>query len=182
MPDHIVVTVMQRLARLERELRWWKIVGSCALAGLGLVIILGAATRQDINIAEEIWARKFVITNQTGKPLGILNADAQGPNLQFLDDNGSTRLLLTVTEKDGPVLHLLNANRTLTAALGQETFFMGDNSAQTRFSVQIGGDGRPIVMLADRNGQTRLTFGITRDQGPAIRLVDGAGKTIWSAP
>ena len=32
----------QRLGRVERELRWWKLLGSAAAAFLGFVFLLGA--------------------------------------------------------------------------------------------------------------------------------------------
>jgi hypothetical protein len=123
MNDHAMDMVMQRLARLERAQRWWKLVGSAAVAVLGFVILLGAAKRQEVNIADEIWARKFVIADRNGQPRGLLTEDGEGTAIQLTDESGKTRLLLRVSEKKGPLINLLNANQRLTATLGQDTFF-----------------------------------------------------------
>jgi hypothetical protein len=178
MNDHAMDMVMQRLARLERAQRWWKLVGSAAVAALGFVILLGAAKRQEVNIADEIWARKFVIADQNGKPRGLLTEDAQGVALQLTNESGRTRLLLSVSEKNGPLINLLNANGTLAVTLAQHAFSLGQN----RFTVQIGEDGRPTLMLSDRSGKAGLNLGMVRDESPAIWLIDAAGRTIWRAP
>jgi hypothetical protein len=178
MNDDAMDTVMQRLARLERAQRWWKLMGSMALTVLGLAILLGAAKRQESNIAEEIWARKFVIADRNGQPRGFLTEDGEGGALQLTDESGKTRLVVSVSKKRGPLINLRNANERLTVTLGQDTFLMG----QSRFTVQIGEDGHPVLSLNDRSGKGVVNLSIVDDERPAIWLTDEAGRIIWRAP
>jgi hypothetical protein len=107
MNDQAMDTIMQRLARLERAQHWWKLVAGAAVAVLGVVILLGAAKRQEVNIADEIWARKFVIADRNGQPRGLLSEDGEGiVALQLTDQSGRTRLSLSVSEKGGPVINV----------------------------------------------------------------------------
>ena len=62
--------VLQRLDRLERENRRWKVLGCTAFAVLGLIVLVGATGSKGTKVAEEIRARKFVLVDKAGKVRG----------------------------------------------------------------------------------------------------------------
>jgi hypothetical protein len=177
MNDQAMDMVMQRLARLERAHRWWKLVGCVAVAALGCVILLGATKRQEVKIADQIWARTFVIADRNGQPRGGLTVDEERAGLQLTDQSGRTRLLVSVDEKSGPTIGLANENQPVTT-ITQQAFLMGRNG----FAVQIAENGLPSFSLSDRSGNPRVTLAILPDGSPSIGLTDGAGKLMWHAP
>jgi hypothetical protein len=179
MNDHAMDSVMQRLARLERAQRRWKLVGSAALTVLGFVILLGAAKRQEVNIADAIWARQFVLADGNGKVRGVLReSNEQGGAIHLMDQKGETRLLASVSETSGPTINLVNANETVTMGLGTDTIFLGPKAG---FSVQIKEDGRAFLSLKNPPGKSGVNF-IAGDGRATISLRDEAGRIVWSAP
>ncbi|MFQ5521847.1 MAG: hypothetical protein ACE5FK_10645, partial [Candidatus Methylomirabilia bacterium] len=58
MKESTLDTLSHRLDRLEREARWWKILGGGAMAVLALVLLIGARGR---TVTEEVRARRFVV-------------------------------------------------------------------------------------------------------------------------
>jgi hypothetical protein len=81
--------VLPRLNRLEREVRWWRIVGGAVSGVLVLVLLGGAAGTQ---VAEEIRARRFVIVGQDGKARGWLGTSTMGTHLLLVDKNATLTL------------------------------------------------------------------------------------------
>lgn len=58
-----------RLDRLERKVRWWKVVGSVAAGAVGAILLLGATGAK---VADEIRAKRVVIVDDSGKPRILL--------------------------------------------------------------------------------------------------------------
>ena len=58
--------VMQRLDRVERELRWWKRLGSLAVGLMALLALVSAAPTKP---PDQIRAKRFVVVDKTGRSL-----------------------------------------------------------------------------------------------------------------
>jgi hypothetical protein len=153
----------QRIAHLERSQRYWRMLGALALltlAGLGL---LGAAERKDIEAAQEIRARAFVLVDQQGGVLARLGPLPQGgPGLGVYDQGGKNRLLL-MAEPHGPTgLRLFGRD-------GQGSIMLG-----------VGANGAPSLRLLDQNWRVRASLAAWPDGSPYLELVDkdGQARTI----
>lgn len=69
MNKQCLCTLTQRLDRLERENRWWKVLGIVSAAVLGLVVLTGATGSK---VADEVRARKFTVVDNKGRVRGML--------------------------------------------------------------------------------------------------------------
>ena len=56
--------VLHRLAHLERVMRQWQVVGSLAMAVLGLIVLMAAVGRTEVEAPEEIRAQAFVLIDR----------------------------------------------------------------------------------------------------------------------
>jgi hypothetical protein len=56
-------TVLQRLTRLEQQVRHWRALGLVALALLGLIVLVGATKGQNARVAEEIGLKQSILTD-----------------------------------------------------------------------------------------------------------------------
>ena len=73
--------VAERLHRLERANRWWKGLGSSAVAFLGLIFFLGAMNGEETRIADEIRTKRFTIVDDKGQiriELGAVHRETLG--------------------------------------------------------------------------------------------------------
>ncbi len=64
MNDSILDTLTQRLDRLERENRWWKITAIIVAASFGVVLLAGAQSPP----ASDIVAKSIRIVDSQGRP------------------------------------------------------------------------------------------------------------------
>jgi hypothetical protein len=80
MNDRILETLMCRLDRLERQVRWWKVVGSAAVGILGFVVLIGATAQR---VPDEIKANRVVIVDDTGKPRIVLGKGEDGKDDRY---------------------------------------------------------------------------------------------------
>jgi hypothetical protein len=76
MHDSTLDTLTQRLARVERAMRWWKLLGLSAVAMLGLVVLLGAADRRNETVATEIRAKRVTLVDESGTIGASLHMDS----------------------------------------------------------------------------------------------------------
>jgi hypothetical protein len=93
MAEPSLENALQRLSRLESQLRWWK--GGTAAIGFGVLVLAGMfvgfllrpdrvsrmrvpATTVNTNPATEIKAQRFLLVDQSGKTLGIIGTWPDG--------------------------------------------------------------------------------------------------------
>ncbi len=104
MTEPTLDTLTRRLDRLEREARWWKIIGSTAVAVVDLVVFLGATPTT--RVADEVRAKRFVLVDTGGKERGRLSTQPDGwTELLLFDGEGKsfarlTESFLAVWDKD----------------------------------------------------------------------------------
>jgi hypothetical protein len=125
-----------RLTRLERTLRRWRLAGYGMLAVLGVIILIGAAVRTDPKTADEVLARHFILVGRTPSPRASLTLGKDGgPGLLFFDQQGKVRAGLTLLADGRPSVGLLDAQ------------------GQSRVVLTVESDGTPILRLLDAQGK-----------------------------
>jgi hypothetical protein len=95
----------QRLNRLERSHRRWKLLASGLLGILVLLSLMGATIQKGGNVAEVIRAQRFLLVDEDGKTRAELAVEKGWSGLRLKDANGRVRALLVV-EAEGPILEL----------------------------------------------------------------------------
>ena len=153
--------ITQRLERLERGNRGWKILGSAAVAILGLTFLIGAAGGKGSEILEEVRATKFVVVDENENRWGELTVSQGTPALNLFDVSGERRLVLTVDS-------------------GRLAFGLLDANGNTLVAISIAPEIQGLA-IADRNGRPRLAMGVKR-AGPGLTFFDANAAPVWSAP
>jgi hypothetical protein len=129
-------TVWQRLVRLERTVRRWRMIGCGLLAVLGLALLLGAAGRKDLKAAEDVLARHFILMGRGPRPLGSFLVGKEGtPSLLLFDQQGAVRAGISILDGGRPSLGLLDAQ------------------GQSRLVLTLEPNGTPVMRLLDAQGQ-----------------------------
>jgi hypothetical protein len=127
--------VRHRLTRLERTVRRWQRIGMSLGVVVGVVILVGAAARQDLTTAEEVLARHFILVGRTPTARATLTIGKDGgPSLLLFDAHGKVRAGLTLLDDGRPSLGLRDAQE------------------QSRVIVTLEPDGTPLLRLLDAQG------------------------------
>ena len=103
MSDHDVNALTERLDRLERGLRRWRVIGSVAWTALAASVALmyvlafhpivdmegGDESAQSANVEDEVRARAFILVDDEGSPRAALAIRPDGtPALAFTAEDG----------------------------------------------------------------------------------------------
>lgn len=172
--------LLQRLDRLERENRWWKVLGCAAVGVLGFVMLTGATGSK---VADEVKARKFIVVDKNGTKRGEFGMVAEG--VMPLMPLGYIHLAL-FDKKYGKM-------RSTMGLVGDDSPHLYLNGKDGQIYMEIEVDGSPRLTIQDNNGakailgQTKLVAsqtGVVGEHRPAssLVLVNMDGKVIWSAP
>jgi hypothetical protein len=135
MPQAAEDTVLQRLARLERVVSRWRIIGFAAMALLGLVVLLGAFTRGGRTAIGDVLAREVILVDRAQAPrasLALGNDD--GPSLLLMDQQKKVRVGLTVLGDGRPSLGMMDAQ------------------GQSRVVLALDAQGVPTLRFLDAHG------------------------------
>jgi hypothetical protein len=149
-----------RLGRLERELRFWRLGGILTLS-LATVVV---ASAMDDPPPKELRAETLKIVERNGKERIVLTAVPGVPDMTFLDPAGESRLTLDIADDHKPVLTVSDT------AKGKGRLVLGID------------DGSPTLQLHDRDGKKRVTLGVPKDTGALIRIYDADGKVQGRFP
>jgi hypothetical protein len=64
--------VLQRFDLLERQVRRWRRIGLAAVVLSGLVVLLGATKGKQVEVAEDVRAKRFTLVDEEGKARAVL--------------------------------------------------------------------------------------------------------------
>jgi hypothetical protein len=157
--------VLQRLARLERTVRRWQVVGGVAVALLALAALMGAVGRPDVEGTEEIRAKAFVLVDRDGRPrMDLRVARNDSTHLVLLDREGLPRLSLNVL------------------AQGGTDIVLRDQQGLPRAALSALPDGRPGLSLYDATGTTRASLGMFPGDKTMLVLYDTRGRALGFIP
>ena len=162
MADHTAFEneTRNRLNRMERELRYWRLGGVVTLS----LATVAVAAAMDDPPAKELRVETLTIVERGGKERIVLTAVPGVPDMTFLDPDGQGRLTLDIADDHKPVL------RVSESAKGKGHLVLGIE------------DGSPMLQLFDRDGKKRVTLGVPRDTGALIRIFDADGKVQGRFP
>ncbi len=123
--DDASSALMQRLDRIERELRWWKRVGSLAV---GLMAILALVSAAPSKPPDQIRAKRFVVVDKKGRSLAELYGSESlssmaHPVLAMYGSKGRTAVELGVFVGETPRLAFWDKH-----GVPRGTFFVGAES------------------------------------------------------
>jgi hypothetical protein len=126
MNELALASLMQRLDRLERELRWWKRGVVFGLAVLGVIALVPTASFTAA--PQVVEATKFVLRDDAGKIRATMQAGAGGPFEFTINDAAEKRI----------------------AQLSQWGLYFFWGSPQARASLFW--DGQPLFYITDKDG------------------------------
>ncbi len=197
-------TLVRRLDRLERQVRWWRLVA--VVAGGPLVLVGLVAATQRAPVVEELRARRFTLIDDKGHERARLA-------MTFKNNSGDIEPELWIgnENKDGTGTYVYPYGLSTRAKSGNG--FVNLNPLGLRIALEnvemeinsglgVGGPRikltgpSPILVLADNGGQYRAVLGELTEFGaifgrsgaaikrpvPSLVLFDKDGKAIWSAP
>ena len=183
--------VTQRLDRLERENRRWRLLGISAVTVLGLVVVMGATESKGVKGEEEIRARRIVVVDRDGKQRVVLDASGKESIIELRDENGKRRVVLR-TDKREAWIRVRYQNGNAAAFLGAASDKSGGRSESHIFvkdgkgnaGVSLGAatnksrfDSR--LYLSDANGKKRVILNARNDK-TLIGLKDADGNDLGS--
>ncbi len=156
MADHAAFEneTRDRLNRMERELRYWRLGGILALSLATVAVAVAMADPP----AKELRVETLRIVERSGKDRIVLTAVPAIPDMTFLDPDGQSRLTLDITDDHKPELRVSE---------------FGKGKGRLTLGIE---DGSPILQLYDRDGTKRVTLGVPKDTGALIRTFDANGK------
>ena len=146
--------IANRLSRLEKSNRGWKLFFSITIAALTSIAVLGA---RPAGTAESIDAREIVLSDQNGKPRIIMSVTDRGPVIEFKSRAGTTRLLMGLVggpgDEGAPYVNFCQAS-------GMARFTMGVTKEVTKDGNE---DEHPYWTLHNKRGLPRLSMGTESD-------------------
>jgi len=165
-------SVLNRLERMDRENRWWKIVSAGATACLALVVLMGAVSP---NVADEVRARRFTLVDEQGRERAHLQVgpSTMGAILDFVDTKGRPAIHLGLGVTDWPNLRFSN-EQFGTTILTPTTLALGSN----RILLSASHDGSMLSM--GEMGDTSVFFSTKPDV--SLVLLKKGGQQVWRIP
>lgn len=109
-------TLAQRLSRLERELKRWRVAVS-VLGIVALITFAGAA----VATPDKLRARECVVIDTKGKEIAALWAFGDMPTLTLQDKDGKPRAQFDLLPDGSPRLYFADANQRIRLRLGANT-------------------------------------------------------------
>ncbi len=162
-------TLVERLERVERENRRWKVIGIGVVILVGLALFTGAAKPR---VQDEVRARRFTLVDSKGKIQGFLGFSAIGSPTLFLFDN--------------PTVTLFDSERRPRVQLAGGVLESGlrlyAKSGDPLADLYIESGEWPRLALYDKSKRRRVALQVLFDGSPGLTLKERGGKTIWSAP
>lgn len=171
MTQRSLEAMAQRLDRLERERRWWKVTGVGSAVVMALVLLLGAAPRK---APDEIRARRVVVVDGEGRERITLGWYF-GYGLKIIGKDDKTRISLEDWDN------------------GQTELGLHSQQGSARVKLTVRSDGSPSLSLFDPPLAPRAVLGAiglenpatgVREERPASSLVlfGRDGPVVWRAP
>ena len=191
--------IAARLARLEREVRGFRIAAAGAVLAAVAAVLTGAAPAPR---GRPVVASELRLVDATGALRGAMTADRTGAQLLLKDATGKNRARLRVADDGAPRLELQDRMERVRLSLaldkdGAATAQIEDDAGQPRVRLAAGADGSAHVEVSDGtkkraaldvdadgtagaavfdgDGSARVRSGISPEGTPAVKLIDGDG-------
>jgi hypothetical protein len=163
------LALVERLERVERENRRWKVIGIGIATLMGLALLMGAAKPR---VQDEVRARRFTLVDSKGKLQGFLGFSALGSPTLFLFDN--------------PTVTLFDSERRprvqLAGGVVESGLRLYTKNGDPLADLYIESGEWPRLALYDKSQRRRVALQVLPTGSPELMLKEKDGKTIWSAP
>jgi hypothetical protein len=173
LPD--VGTLVERMARLEKENRRTKQLCAVLLILISALVLMGQASPN-----RTVEANEFILRDEQGRTRAWLHMEADGPYFTLTDASGKGRLGLTVRETEGTGISMYDPYGKIRVALGE---------GRTGRSLAFYGDnGEQQVTIKDGPGMSGIHMGPldeTKQKQPWVFLVANpitGGKLYLAGP
>ena len=172
LPDDDWQKLVNRIERLERQNRFFRLISLLALILFSSVLLM-AQSRQD----GPLTAGRFELVDRTGKIRAALGMTASGPALLLVDEKGATRVSLNTTET-GSSLKLYDAFGEIEGGAfevdaSSRQFRLYDKPGKIRAGLLVGSDG-PALLLADAGGKPRISLDV--EEEPGLSIIGSTGN------
>ena len=144
-----------------------------------------AAVQGKAAVQEEVRAKKFVLVNEKGTPVGAFRTFEGQPGLMLNGQDKKVRAIFALDRSGGPGFVLFDENGKILAQfaiMGNEPrIVLRDKNKKLRALFALDKDGQPGLALFDGTGKLRAQFDIEGNE-PRLVLLDENGKTAFQAP
>lgn len=167
-------TTEQRLAKLERVVRWQRFGLVVIMLGAGVALFSGAN-----DTVETIAAREIVIVDAAGKPVGYFGNNKDGTAITMGSEGNGIRI--AVRGKQSVVTGTSGKQRFISVCDGDmclSSVVCADGSKISLDAV----DDTPQLRVDDKAGKMRLLAGSNDKSGANIGLFYEDGKIKWKTP
>jgi hypothetical protein len=130
--------LINRVTKIEREVRIWRVLGAAAVACFGLIITLGA--RQNPEIPRLLKAKEFSLVDDDGNVRAKLESRGNFTYFRMYDGTKQSEVAF-VANNTKAGLHLYNDNRINSAII--EAYPSGGGLGLSRKT----GDGRSLTQV-----------------------------------
>jgi len=172
-------TLVERMARLEKENRRTKQVCAVLLILISALVLMGQASPN-----RTVEANEFILRDEQGRTRAWLHMEADGPYFTLTDASGKGRLGLAVRETEGSGIFMYDPYGKIRVALGEgrtgrSLAFYGDNGEQ-QVAIKDFGLGSGMHMGAEKEPWVFLSA--TPITGGSLALFKPGGKRAFVAP
>jgi len=184
MDDATVEGLTQRVERLERANRWWRIGATLLLVGVGAAFLMAASAAKP---PDEMAAKKFKLVDDQGNQRGAWGTQPKGATF------------FELTGRDGR-----GGIKAIVVPTGEMSLALADINGRPRILMGIGTNNLPAVGLTDESGRPRVGIAVgpsasglrlnggdeaplaelvvTKDDRVGLAFYGKSGKVVWKAP
>jgi hypothetical protein len=184
MSEEVPDRLIERLDRLDRTNRRWKLIsGATAVALAGIVLVAAAAPRVPHldqgrpPVLNEVRAQRFLLVDASGKLRAVLGAATGGAvSLGLLDNDDKIRSVLIVDANGTPRLEMLGADETRRVMLSvfpnRSGLGLFGEGAHGGAILDVAADGTVTFGLTDKRERTRAGLLLLPDGTALLNLSD----------
>jgi hypothetical protein len=176
------MTAEDRLARLERESRYWRRLACVLIGVIGVVVLMGQGKAAD---PEHVKVRSLRVVDGEGRQRILLGVNDDGPELWMGEFSDTGIIPVKIRAGSRPGVYLLDNRRRGRSSLilaedGTPVLVMRDGDTKAKLQLMVN-EGKPSCDCRDRTGLSRATLALVDDL-PSLVLADAKGNVIWQAP
>ena len=167
MDELTLESLARRLARLERENRWLKRLGTV----LAVAAAAGGLMGQVQPTAGTVESQRFVVKDAAGQPRAVLGATADGSIFELYDKDGDRRAAMGIATDGSATLSLMTKGDKggvwiSARPYGWSNLQVFDRGGTSRLATGVAADGAAVLVINDSSGTTRAGLGIAADDHP----------------
>jgi len=130
--------LLNRVAKIEREVRIWRVIASLSIGCLAIAVTLGANANPDI--PRVLQAREFQLLDDSGAVRATLKTLGNGTQLRMHDGTKKSEVAIVANDSNA-IVHLTNDNRINSASI--EAYASGGSMGLSRET----GDGKALTHI-----------------------------------